>query len=66
MKELAEQGFAGGKIYISNCENAEATHELKTAILDVWPEAVVEIYSTRGLCSFYAEMGGMLVGFEKN
>jgi hypothetical protein len=25
----------------------------------------VKLYRCRGLCSFYAEQGGMLVGFEK-
>ncbi len=66
VKELVEHGFSGGKVYISNCENEAAALELKKAILDVWPEATVDIYATRGLCSFYAELGGMLVGFEKN
>ena len=27
--------------------------------------SIVEISKTRGLCSFYAEKGGLLVGFEK-
>lgn len=29
-------------------------------------DAEVEIHPLRGLCSFYAERGGMLVGFEKS
>lgn len=66
VKEMAEQGFSGGKVHISNCENEAAAQELKKAISDVWPEADVNIYRTRGLCSFYAELGGLLIGFEKN
>ena len=28
-------------------------------------QAQFEIHELRGLCSFYAEKGGLLVGFEK-
>ena len=27
-------------------------------------QAEVEIYALRGLCSFYAEKGGLIIGFE--
>ena len=29
-----------------------------------YPEADVEIYPARALCSFYAERGGIILGFE--
>ena len=37
---------------------------LKEKILSEFPETDVKIGINRGLCSFYAEKGGLLVGFE--
>lgn len=34
-------------------------------ICECFPEAQIEIGESRGLVTFYAEMGGLLVGFEK-
>ena len=38
---------------------------LKKKLLEISPLAKIKIDKTRGLCSFYAEKGGLLVGFEK-
>lgn len=62
MKELGSQG---GKIRIAHCFNEEAAQKLKAMILREFEKAKVEIHKCHGLCSFYAEKGGMLVGFEK-
>ena len=37
---------------------------LKEAILALFPSADIRLGFTRGLCSYYAEEGGVLVGFE--
>ena len=37
----------------------------QSMILEKFQGATVEIHRFRGLCSFYAEMGGVLIGFEK-
>ena len=34
-------------------------------VLQLLPKVDVQIHECRGLCSYYAEKGGMLVGFEK-
>ena len=34
-------------------------------LLAIYPQADVAIRATGGLCSFYAEKGGMIIGFEK-
>lgn len=62
---LCEEGFAGGKVSIGHCQNEEGAEQLKTLIIAKHPQASVEIHKLKGLCSFYAEMGGILVGFEK-
>ena len=62
---LATEGFTDGKVSIGHCHNPEASEQLKALILEKHPGATVEIHPLMGLCSFYAEMGGILVGFEK-
>ncbi|WP_054639693.1 DegV family protein [Lactococcus fujiensis] len=58
-------GFKGGKVKIGHVGNETAAHSLKQIILSKFENTDIEIYPTRGLCSFYAEKGGLLVGFEK-
>ena len=45
--------------------NENAAKKLAENVRSEFSEADVEIYPCRGLCSFYAEKGGLLVGFEK-
>ncbi len=65
VEELAQEGFRSGKISIGHCQNQEGAHQLKELILSKFKNAKIEIHKFRGLCSFYAEKGGVLVGFEK-
>ena len=60
-----EEGFRSGKISIGHCQNEQAAGQLRDLILAKCPDARIEIHHLRGLCSFYAEKGGVLVGFEK-
>ena len=62
---MVNLGYQGGKVRISHCLNEPAAKTLKQQILAVYPQADIQIRSTGGLCSFYAEKGGLLVGFEK-
>ena len=64
MSNMLASGFEGGKVRIHHCENEESAEALKTMILESFPETSVVIGKTGGLCSFYAERGGLLVGFE--
>ena len=38
----------------------------KAALLEKFPNAEIEIGVLRGLCSYYAEVGGVLVAYEGN
>ena len=58
-------GYDGGKMRISHCLNPAAAEKLKETILAAYPSADVQLRPTGGLCSFYAEKGGMIIGFEK-
>ncbi len=57
-------GYKGGKVRISHCLNETVAEELKSNLLKQFPDAIVEIDTCRGLCSFYAEKGGFIIGFE--
>jgi len=55
----------GGRVLIGHCFNESAALKLKDLLLKEFPEAQIDLHPTRGLCSFYAEKGGLMVGFEK-
>lgn len=63
-KQMKELGYKGGKVIIHHCFNLEAAKQLKEMITSEFANADVVIGVTKGLCSFYAEQGGMLVGME--
>lgn len=65
VNHLKEEGFAEGKMRIAHCQNEAAAQELSSKITALFPKAQVQVYACRGLCSYYAEKGGLLVGFEK-
>lgn len=62
---MKEWGLNKGKVRIAHCFNEEAARELKELIRREFAKVQIKLYACRGLCSFYAEKGGLLVGFEK-
>ena len=64
MKLFQAKGYQGGKVRISHCNNPPAANALKDAILESFPQADVGIGPTTCLCSYYAEDGGLMIGFE--
>ena len=65
VEDLEAEGFCSGKISIGHCQNESAAEQLKELILAKFKNVQIEIHKFRGLCSFYAEKGGVLIGFEK-
>jgi fatty acid-binding protein DegV len=65
LSELETQGLCHGRVSIGHCRNENAALLLKEKIAEKFPQVSVEIHTFRGLCSFYAELGGVLIGFEK-
>ncbi|MBO4976941.1 MAG: DegV family protein [Lachnospiraceae bacterium] len=65
ISRMKEMGFKGGKVLIDHCNNLSAADQLKQQIMQEYPEAGISIGETCGLCSFYAEKGGLMIGFEK-
>lgn len=64
LNELARGGFMGGKVRIAHCFNLSCAEQLRSMILSCYPGSNVEIVSCGGLCSYYADLGGILVGYE--
>ena len=62
--ELKEHGYAGGRVIVSHCGNPAAAERLKHMIEAVFEGAQVVVNPCGGLCSYYAELGGLLVGYE--
>lgn len=65
LKHLKENGLQTGKVHIAHCHNESAAQKMKAMIQEALPQVSVSISKNLGLCSFYAERGGLLVGYEK-
>ncbi len=65
VSDLKEYGLSKGKVRIAHCQNESAAETLSQMLRTDFPQVDVQIHRCRGLCSYYAENGGMLVGFEK-
>ena len=64
--EMKAHGLTNGRVHIDHCCNAAAAERLKHMVHAVFPEAKVEVGTCGALCSYYAEYGGLMVGYEDN
>ena len=65
LANLKTNGLRCGKVQIAHCRNEAAARKLEAMIRSDLPDVTVSIGENRGLCSYYAEVGGLLVGYEK-
>ena len=65
LNHMKENGLSTGKVRIAHCNNESAALELKRMIRKELRRVDVQIHRCLGLCSYYAENGGLLVGYEK-
>lgn len=63
-QDMKDRGYRGGSVRIANCFNEPAAKALENLIRGEFPNAAVRHEVCGGLCSFYAEKGGLLVGYE--
>ncbi len=62
---LKERGFYDGAILrIAHCFGEKPANDLVNAVLKEYPNTKVKIEPTTALCSFYAEAGGLIIGFQ--
>ena len=64
VQHLKDAGLKNGKVRIAHCFNENAGNGLLELIRAELPKVQAKLYNCRGLCSFYAEKGGMLIGYE--
>jgi DegV family protein with EDD domain len=64
VQHILDAGYRGGKVRIHHAENPDAAGALAASLRERFPEADIEILPCAGLCSYYAERGGVIVGFE--
>lgn len=65
LKYMKDDNYHGGEVIIDHCENEKDAEIIKDKILVEYPDAQVTIRPMRGLCSFYAEEGGIMIGFHE-
>lgn len=61
---MQKLGYAGGRVRIHHCSNLSLAESLRDMLKKLHDQAEIVIDRAHGLCSYYAEKGGMLVGFE--
>lgn len=66
LKDIVDNGYSGNKLEIAHVLNRETAEKFADQVREKFPKADITISPTSGLCSFYAEMGGLIVGYEKN
>ncbi len=64
LENMLDAGFAGGRVCLRHTMNPAAAEKLACAIKERFPDCPLSIGENQGLCSYYAEPGGLLVGFE--
>lgn len=64
MQEAIKMKYNGGKMIIGHCLNSKAAETLKNMFLEKFPNSNIRIEKLCGLNSYYAERGGIIMGFE--
>ncbi|CAM3386158.1 DegV family protein [Streptococcus dysgalactiae] len=64
VEEIQKAGYKGDKVYIAHANNPKICEQISEKIKAIYPDAVIQTGRTSGLCSFYAEDEGILMGYE--
>lgn len=62
---LRKNGYTNGRIELAHNNNEQGALELRRLLIDELEAPMdIDIRQTRGLCSYYAEPGSFLIGYE--
>ncbi len=64
LEQLKEAGYCGGRLRIAHVGNESFARQIAEAVRETFGTESIQTYLSRGLCSFYAERGGVLIGCE--
>lgn len=62
---MKKSGYCGGKVLIDYVRSRAKADKMKQAILTDFPAAEVSLSECGGLCAYYAEDNGLMIGYEK-
>ena len=65
LKYMKDNNYHGGEVIIDHCENEKDAETIKEKLQAEYPDAQITIRPMHGLCSFYAEEGGLMIGFNE-
>ena len=65
VESMGERGLRDGSLVrIAHCFGEETANALIAAVKEKYPNCRIILEHTTALCSYYAEMGGVIVGYE--
>lgn len=66
VQAMQGDGYQGGLVCIDHVENEKGAQELADKIRETWPTAEIKILPCGGLCSYYAEQSGLIIGYGRS
>ena len=64
VQTMEADGYKGGLVCMDHVDNEAGCQEIAAAITAKWPEAEIMIMPCGGLCSYYAEAKGIIIGYD--
>ncbi|UUX34305.1 DegV family protein [Fundicoccus culcitae] len=64
LQAMKDNNYQGGKVEISYNTSIDVAHTLVDKIKSEFPSANINLIKMSGLCTYYAQRNGMIVGFE--
>lgn len=64
LEHIEKAGYRGGRVRISHVENESLATVIANALREKYHTTDIDICKASGLCSYYAERGGILIGLE--
>lgn len=64
IQSMESDGYKGGLVCMDHVDNEAGCQEIAAAIIAKWPEAEIMIMPCGGLCSYYAESKGIIIGYD--
>ena len=61
---MKKHGYKGGKVRVAQCQNSQGAVAFADLVRESFPFADIRVTHTTGLCSFYAEPGGLMIAYE--